>query len=100
MSAVEPRDFLEEVINIRVTKEEKASLIEEAGVAGLTLSALGRRRLLGRVVVSSEVVAERNELRRLGGLLKLVHTQSGGAYSKQTAEALSLIASRLKALGA
>ena len=99
MSAGE-RDFLAERVNIRLTKEEKASLVEEASVAGLTLSTLGRRRLLGRVVVSSEVVAERNELRRLGGLLKQVHTQSGGAYSKQTAEMLGQIHALLRALGA
>lgn len=100
MSAVEPRDFLEEVINIRMTKEEKASLVEEAQLAGLTLSTLGRRRLLGRVVVAYEAMVERNELRRLGGLLKLLHRESGGVYSKKTAEILGQIQTRLKALGA
>jgi hypothetical protein len=49
--------------------------------------------------VSRESMVERNELRRLGGLLKKIHTESNGIYSKQTAELLSLIASQLKALG-
>ena len=97
MSA-EERVFLDARANIRLTEKEKASLIEQARIAGLTLSTLGRRRLLGHVVVSHEVILERNELRRLGGLLKRVHVESGGAYSKQTAEALSLITSLLKAL--
>jgi hypothetical protein len=98
MSAEEERVFLEERVNIRLTKKEKACLVEETCLAGLTLSTLGRRRLLGRVVVSHEVILARHELRRMGGLLKRVHVESDGAYSKQTAEALSLITSLLKAL--
>ena len=91
--------FLTEVLNIRCTAEEKAFVIEQAKLAGITASVLGRRRLLGHAVVSHEATVERNELRRLGGLLKLVHRESNGAYAKQTAELLSLIESRLKALG-
>lgn len=97
---MKPRVFLEAVINVRLTHEEKAELVEQASVLGMTLSALGRRRLLGHKVVPYETVLERNDLRRLGGLLKQVHTESGGAYSKQTAEVIGLIEARLKALGA
>jgi hypothetical protein len=94
------RVFLEAVINVRMTREEKASLEEQARIAGMTLSALGRRRFLGHKVVARETVLERNELRRLGGLLKLVHKESDGAYSEKTREVLGLIEARLKALGA
>jgi hypothetical protein len=90
---------LTDVINIRCTSENKAFVEGQAKVAGLTPSEFGRRRLLGLVVVSRESMVERNELRRLGGLLKKIHTESNGIYSKQTAELLSLIASQLKALG-
>ena len=95
-----PRPFLEAVINIRLTEEEKAFLTEEARIAGLTPSALGRRRLLGHKVVAYEEMVERNELRRLGGLLKLVHRESNGAYSKQTEELLGQLQERLRVLGA
>ena len=95
-----PRPFLEAVINIRLTEEEKAFLAEEARLAGLTPSALGRRRLLGHKVVAYEAIVERNELRRLGGLLKLVHRESNGVYAKQTAALLSQLQERLRVLGA
>jgi hypothetical protein len=91
---------LTEVINIRCTPEEKAVVLEQARIAGLSPSALGRKRLLEQQVFAREVMVERNELRRLGGLLKLVHQESNGVYSKQTAEILGLIRERLKALGA
>lgn len=96
---MKPRVFLEAVINVRVTREEKEALVEQARVAGVALSALGRRRFLGHVVIAHEAVIERNELRRLGGLLKLVHQESNGAYSRQTAEVLAQIQARLKVLG-
>jgi hypothetical protein len=93
---MKPRVFLEAVINVRMTREEKALLEEQARVAGMTLSALGRRRFLGRKVVAHEATLERNELRRLGGLLKQVYKETG---SKQTGEILGLIEARLRALG-
>ena len=79
---------LDAVINVRVTPAEKQALREDAALAGLTLSAYCRRRFLGRVVVARTDRATIRELRRVGGLLKFVHVQSGGAYSEQTAKAL------------
>ena len=35
------------------------------------------------------------ELRRLGGLLKLVHRESGGAYSRETAAALASLSAAI-----
>ena len=42
-------------------------------------------RALDRPVVSRTDATTIRELRRLGGLLKKVHLDSGGAYSKETA---------------
>jgi len=82
------------VVNIRVTEEEKEDLAEQANLCGMTLSQLGRKRLLGRRVVSkvdSHMIAE---LRRLGGLVK--HAFNEGANSQLTAEALQQITQLLK----
>ena len=45
-------------------------------------------RALDRPVVSRTDATTIRELRRLGGLLKKVHLDSGGAYSRETASAL------------
>ena len=97
------------VAYVRLTTAEKRDLREQARVAGLTLSAYGRQRLLGHPVVASadpgtirKLVAASGdaavirELRRLGGLLKLVHRESGGAYSKTTDAALTELESALR----
>ena len=82
-------ESLDEVINVRVSRVEKESLREAAQVAGLSLSAYCRRRFLGHTVVAHTDRAIIRELRRVGGLLKTVHTQSRGAYRRETAAALS-----------
>ena len=52
-------------------------------------------RALDRPVVSRTDATTIRELRRLGGLLKKVHVDSGGAYSKETASASPRFAPRL-----
>ena len=81
-------ESLDEIINVRVSRAEKESLREAAEVAGLTLSAYCRRRFLGHAVVAQTDRAMIRELRRIGGLLKRTHTESGGAYSNETAGVL------------
>jgi hypothetical protein len=66
--------------------------------AGLTLSALSRRRMLGRRVVADVDEVMIRELRRLGGLLKLVHVESGGAYSERTDDALRALKAAIESL--
>ncbi len=71
------RRQLTEVIGIRVTPEEYLRLTREAAVAGLTIAALTRRRLLGLHIaarVDDELI---RELRRLGGLTKLAMLKPG-----------------------
>jgi hypothetical protein len=69
--------WLKAVVNIRLTAGEKEFLRQEAKEAGLTLSVFGRRRLLGHKVRAQVDLVVVNELRRLGGLLKHLHNQSG-----------------------
>jgi hypothetical protein len=82
---------LDSVVNVRLTREEKASLQEDADMAGISVSALVRRRVLGHAVIARSDDVMLREMRRLGGLLKHVHNESGGAYSEQTARALAAI---------
>jgi len=82
---VEPLDA---VINVRLTSAEKARLKEDADLAALSMSELIRRRYFGRPIISNADAVMLKELRRIGGLLKHVHNESGGAYSQDTAGAL------------
>ena len=75
-------------IGFRLTKAEKEKLQEQADLAKLTLSEYVRRRALGRKVVAKIDMAVLAELRRMGGLLKHVHTETRGMYSELTAEAI------------
>ena len=73
----------------RRARPEKEQLRGIARAAGLGVSDLVRLRTLGRPVVCRTDATTIRERRRLGGLLKKVHVDSGGgAYSQQTAAAL------------
>jgi hypothetical protein len=76
------------LISLRLTASEKARLEEDADLPGLSVSELVRRRYFGRPIVANADAIMIKELRRLGGLLKHVHVESEGAYSRETAEAL------------
>jgi hypothetical protein len=82
---------LDAVVNVRLTASEKARLKEDADLAGLSLSALVRRRYFGRPILASADAVMLRELRRIGGLLKHIHNESGGVYSKDTAAALVVL---------
>src|ERR1700733_2069875 len=76
---------LTERLDVRVAPGEKAQLRAGADAARIVVAELVRRRALGRPVVSRTDATTIRELRRLGGLLKKVHIDSGGAYSRETA---------------
>lgn len=76
-------------VTIRLTADEEQQLRDAADCAGLSISEYLRRRVHGHRVASQTDATVIRELRRIGGLLKLVHTESGGAYSQQTAAMLS-----------
>ena len=82
---------LTERLNIRLAPGEKHQLRGVARDAGLSVSDLVRLRALGRPVVCRTDATTIRELRRLGGLLKKVHVDSGGAYSAATANALAAL---------
>ena len=75
------------VLNVRVTTAERAAVVEQARVCGLTASAYCRAMILGRVVTARTDLATTSELRRLGGLAKAMHMASGGTHSEETAAA-------------
>jgi hypothetical protein len=78
-------------LDVRVAPGEKEQLAIIARDAGLAVAELVRLRALGRPVVSRTDATTVRELRRIGGLLKMVHAESGGAYRQQTAELLSTL---------
>ena len=82
---------LDAVVNVRLTRAEKVRLQEDADMASISMSELVRARYFGRPVIANADQVMVKELRRLGGLLKLVHTTSSGAYSTTTATILGEI---------
>lgn len=89
---------LDAVINVRLTATEKTKLKEDADLAGLSLSELVRRRYFGKPILANADAVMLKELRRLGGLLKHVHNESQGVYSKETAGALVALKAYLEQL--
>lgn len=81
-------DRLSAVVNVRLTTAEKTGLKEAADLAGLSVSEYVRRRALGRAVLAQADAVTIKELRRLGGLVKHLHNETGGIYSRETAAAL------------
>ncbi|MBR0074453.1 MAG: MobB mobilization protein [Synergistaceae bacterium] len=82
---------LEARIDFRVTREERQEIQEQAEASGLSVSEYVRRRALARRVDSVTDVKMISELRRQGGLLKKIYTESGEMYSKETSAALGRI---------
>ena len=92
------REPLDAVINVRLTAAEKARLKEDADLAGVSVSELVRRRYFGRPIVAHADAVMLKEMRRLGGLLKHIHNESGGVYSKETAATLVAIKAYIERL--
>jgi prophage DNA circulation protein len=91
---------LTERLDVRVAPAEKARLRAMAAVTGFPVAELVRTRALGRPVVSRTDVTTVRELKRLGGLLKKVHLDSGGAYRAETAAALADLRAAIARLAA
>jgi len=91
---------LTERLDVRVAPVEKLQLRDIADTAGIAVAELVRQRALGRPLVSRTDATTIRELRRLGGLLKKVHTDSGGAYSRETGAALSALRAAIDRLAA
>ena len=91
-------EFLTEHINIRVTPKERTQIQEQSEISGLTISEYSRRRICGRRILSKIERGMIFELRRQGGLMKLIFNESHGMYSDKTAEAISNINSFISKL--
>jgi hypothetical protein len=91
-------ELLNSRCNVRLTAAELDELRESAKMCGLSLSQYMRRRALGVTVVAHADMAVVREVRRLGGLLKVVHSESKGAYSNSTALILLEIGRYIKSL--
>ena len=89
---------LTERLDVRVAPTEKGEPRTIAAAAGIAVAELVRLRALGRPVVSRTDATTIRELRRLGGLLKMVHVESGGAYSRETAAALDALHAAIRRL--
>ena len=89
---------LTERLDVRVSLDEKRQLRAFAAQAGVSVAELVRLRALGRPVIPRTDETMIRELRRLGGLLKKVHVDSGGAYSSATAAALAELRAAIGAL--
>lgn len=88
-------DQLDASITVRLSTAEKHELREDADIAGISVSELVRSQYFNRPIVVKEdrvfVKGQHRilmELRRVGGLLKHVHIESGGIYADQTSEVL------------
>ena len=91
---------LTERLDVRMSPAEKKQLREIATTAGIPVAELVRRRALGRRVVARTDATTIRELRRLGGLVKKVHIDSGGAYSRDTAAVLDALRQAIAKLAA
>lgn len=98
--AVKGHEPLNAFVNVRVTSTEKATLADDADMAGMSVSALIRARYFGRPIVANADQVMIKELRRLGGLLKSIHLESNGAYSAETALMLRQISDYITSLSA
>jgi hypothetical protein len=85
-------------ITFRLTESEYAQISDEMAVCGLSISSLVRKRLLGVRVASRADLAVLSELRRLGGLLKHIHSETRGVYSSLTAQAIKDLSAYARAL--
>lgn len=70
---------------MRLTPGEYAALDEQAAAAGLTLAALARDRLAGRVVVARTDAVLIRELRRQGGIAMQAMSTRGMADAGRAA---------------
>lgn len=91
---------LDAVVNVRLTSKEKARLRADAEAAGMTMSELVRAQYFRMPIAAKADRHALAEMRRVGGLLKHVHSSSGGAYSAETAAALTELRGVIRRLGA
>jgi hypothetical protein len=83
---------LSERVTLRLALDEKQKLMQDAELAGISVSEVIRRHYFGKPIIASANVSMIRELRRMGALMKNAHLESKGAYSTQTSDAITSIA--------
>lgn len=78
-------------INVRITEREREHLEQDAQHAGVSMSEVVRARFFDYPLVAQTDIRMIGELRKAAGLLKLVHVESKGAYTKDTADAIAAL---------
>jgi hypothetical protein len=89
----------EKRLTVRFKPDEMEELTTQADVCGLSVSELVRRRSLHRRVVPVADLKMISELRRIGGLIKLSFSETGGIYSGKTAMILDELRSAIIRVG-
>ena len=89
---------LTECVTLRLAADEKDRLKSDADLAGLSVSEIVRRHYFGRPIIANADAAMIKEMRRMGGLMKHLHNESGGAYSEQTSNAIDVIVKYIDSL--
>lgn len=85
-------------LNLRLPSNELEVIRSDANMAGISMSETVRARYFGRQVVANADMVMIKELRRIGGLLKHIHNESNGTYSRETADALSSVKTYIEKL--
>lgn len=91
---------LTERVTLRLAADEKDRLKSDADLAGISVSEVVRRHYFGRPIIANADLVMTKEMRRMGGLMKHLHNESGGAYSKQTSDAINAIVKYIDTLTA
>lgn len=86
------------IVHVRLSESEFQALKRKTMISGLTYSEFLRRAANNRRIVSRLEERAINELCRLGGLLKHIHVESGGAYRHATAAAIDEIRKAVRTL--
>lgn len=100
MGGIDDDELLTDHMNLRMKPSEGERLREEARVAGIGISELVRRRYFGYPIIAQADLAVVRELRRMGGLMKHLHQESGGAYSKEVASMSAEIVKAIRRIAA
>lgn len=85
-------------ISFRLSDELHKKLEIEAEQADLSVSELIRRRAAGHPIIHRTDLKHVSELRRLGGLLKHIHNETGGVYAQETLDCLHEIKKTLRSI--
>lgn len=91
---------LTERVTLRLAADEKDRLKSDAYLAGISVSEVVRRHYFGRPIIANTDLVMVKEMRRMGGLMKHLHNESGGAYSAQTSAAINSIVKYIDTLTA